>query len=655
MDEKIILPDRLPLCLLYVEDEDSIRLPMLEMLKRRVDRIIVAKDGLEGLESFRRFGADVVVSDLKMPGMNGLQMIAEIKKIAPAVKTLIVSAYSDTEFFQEALELGVDGFLLKPVQRAQLINTIVRVSESILSFKKARLNEEKFLSLAASANDAIIMIGNDGLITFWNPAAEMIFGYSISEIAGKSYALVFDQSTLPSGWPADHKGIPQYIRNAPHYKGFIELFCIRKSGGRFPAEVSVSPVHVEDYWYATFILRDITERKQREIDLIQARIKAEEASMARQRFLSMMSHEIRTPLNGIIGTAHLLAREDPRADQKEYLDTLVFSGNHLLSLVNDILDFSKIEADKIEFESIDFNIRELLSGLLKIFTYRATDKDIVLNSEVSDLIPLFLKGDPVRLNQILTNLIGNAIKFTEKGQVGINISLLHKEKEVTCRFIVSDTGIGIPEDKLTTIFELFSQADSNTTRRFGGTGLGLAITKKLVELQNGKIEVKSTPGIGSSFIFDMTFGISFKQLQSEESKTVDNLKPLDGIRILLVEDNKINQMIATKFLKRWNATVLHAENGLEAFNMIQQHIFDIVLMDLQMPVMDGYEASAKIRQLSGDYFAHLPIIALTASSLLEVKDGITSAGMNDIINKPFIPENLNNKIFEYVYNRSVSE
>lgn len=648
MLENKSLSDRLPICLLYVEDEESIRTPMLEMLKRRIDRIIVAKDGQEGLESFINYGADVVLSDLKMPNMNGLQMISEIKKIAPDTKTVIVSAYSDTEFFQQALELGVDGFLLKPVQRIQLINTVNRVSESILSLKKAKVNEEMFLSLATSASDAIIMIGNDGLISFWNPAAEKIFGQSSQEVHDQPFTLVFAPQSLPKDWPSDYKGMPDFIRNNPPSSNFFELLGIRNSGELFPTEVSISPVHIDDYWHATFIVRDISERKQREADLIKARENAEEASMARQRFLSVMSHEIRTPLNGIIGTANLLSQEDPREDQKEYLETLVFSGNHLLSLINDILDFSKIEANKIEFEQLDFDLKELVSGVIKIFDYKAADKGISLTAELDTQIPMFLKGDTVRLNQILTNLIGNAIKFTEKGEVKVLVKTKNlSESSITCKFEIIDTGIGIPQDKIHSIFDLFSQADTNTTRKFGGTGLGLAITYKLIELQRGKIEVQSEVGVGSNFTFELTFNRSAKKIEPN-STTVDNLKSLEGIRVLLVEDNKINQMIATKFLLRWNAVVTLAENGLEALEHVQQQKHDIVLMDLQMPLMDGYEAASQIRKLDGPYFRNIPIIALTASALIEVKEGITRAGMNDIVSKPFIPDELNNKIFEYV-------
>jgi len=364
-----------------------------------------------------------------------------------------------------------------------------------------------------------------------------------------------------------------------------------------------------------------------------------------------MSHEIRTPLNGILGAVNLLLQENPREDQLDYFKTLEFSGNHLLSLVNDILDFSKIEANRIQFERIDFNLRELAKGLMKIFSFKANDKGIELKLSVTDSIPDVVKGDPMRLNQILTNLIGNAVKFTEKGEIILNIKIIEQhEKSLRCRFEVIDTGIGIQPEKIGTIFEFFSQADTNTTRKYGGTGLGLAITRKLVELQNGTIEVTSEVNKGSSFAFELSFEVAIQDLNREVKASGNQQHSLKGVRILLVEDNKINQMIAGKFLKRWDSLVDIAENGREALEKSLENKYDIILMDLQMPELDGYETSRLIRARADEYSLQIPIIALTASAYNEVKDGVMQSGMNDIINKPFIPDELNRIVYEYVSN-----
>ncbi len=643
-----MLREKLPIRLLYVEDEPAIRLPMLEMMSRWVDDIIVATDGFEGLEAFRQTGADIVITDLKMPRMNGLEMIAQLKKINPEVKAIIVSAHNDTEYFLDAINTGVDGFLLKPVMRAKLSETIERFGRSILSGRNARLHEEKFNALTGTVIDAIMIINDKGEISFWNNAAARIFGYSAEEVRAMPFQEIFEPAALPEGWPYSTKALVGFFNDLSRGKGILELNCVMKGGNPFPAEVSVSPLQVDNSWYAMLIIRDITERRQREKDLIEAREKAEAATLAKQKFLSVMTHEIRTPLHGILGTINLLAQEDPRPDQKDYFDTLEFSGNHLLSLINDILDFSKIEADRIHFENIEMNIRDIIDGMVKIFAYRALDKGIELSAQVDEALPVFVKGDPVRLNQILTNLIGNAVKFTEKGSIRILVKLTGQNHEkLDCLFEVVDTGIGIPKDKTKEIFDLFSQADADTTRKFGGTGLGLAITSKLIELQGGSIAVDSEPKKGSRFYFSLSFGLSDKPSGAIEEKT-DELKSLKGVSILLVEDNRINQMIAMKFLKRWDASVDIASNGLEAVSMIQEKKYNIVLMDLQMPEMDGYQASYAIRRLNGDYYRSVPIIALTASTFNEVKAGIQKHGLNDIINKPFIPGDLNRKIHEYI-------
>lgn len=643
-----MLREKLPIRLLYVEDEPAIRLPMLEMMSRWVDDIIVATDGFEGLEAFRQTGADIVITDLKMPRMNGLEMIAQLKKINPEVKAIIVSAHNDTEYFLDAINTGVDGFLLKPVMRAKLSETIERFGRSILSGRNARLHEEKFNALTGTVIDAIMIINDKGEISFWNNAAARIFGYSAEEVRAMPFQEIFEPAALPEGWPYSTKALVGFFNDLSRGKGILELNCVMKGGNPFPAEVSVSPLQVDNSWYAMLIIRDITERRQREKDLIEAREKAEAATLAKQKFLSVMTHEIRTPLHGILGTINLLAQEDPRPDQKDYFDTLEFSGNHLLSLINDILDFSKIEADRIHFENIEMNIRDIIDGMVKIFAYRALDKGIELSAQVDEALPVFVKGDPVRLNQILTNLIGNAVKFTEKGSIRILVKLTGQNHEkLDCLFEVVDTGIGIPKDKTKEIFDLFSQADADTTRKFGGTGLGLAITSKLIELQGGSIAVDSEPKKGSRFYFSLSFGLSDKPSGAIEEKT-DELKSLKDVSILLVEDNRINQMIAMKFLKRWDASVDIASNGLEAVSMIQEKKYNIVLMDLQMPEMDGYQASYAIRRLNGDYYRSVPIIALTASTFNEVKAGIQKHGLNDIINKPFIPGDLNRKIHEYI-------
>ncbi len=395
--------------------------------------------------------------------------------------------------------------------------------------------------------------------------------------------------------------------------------------------------------------RDISIRKTVERELISARKKAEEASRAKAEFLSTMSHEIRTPLNAVIGITHLLQNESPRKDQKEYLETLKFSSENLLSLINDVLDYNKIVEGKIQMEEIDFDLKALVMGIKHSFILKAAEKNVSFEVTIDNNVPTFLKGDKVRIAQVLNNLVGNAIKFTEKGCITIAVSLGENTQKAACiNFSISDTGIGIPKDKLDDIFDRFTQASSDISRKFGGTGLGLAITKRLLELLASEIHVESEYGKGSRFYFNLCL----KKCETQGDDPVENQRSnnpakrnLQGLRVLLVDDNEVNQLVASEFLKRWNAQLTVTSSGKMAIEIVNQNEFDLILMDLQMPVMDGYATCKAIKEMAGK--AGIPIIALTANTLQEVQKKVQNAGMCDIITKPFDPYELYAKLSQY--------
>jgi len=389
------------------------------------------------------------------------------------------------------------------------------------------------------------------------------------------------------------------------------------------------------------------ERKTHEIEakneaLVIAKDEAERSSKAKAEFLSTMSHEIRTPMNAVIGMTNILLMEEPREDQLDRINTLKFSAENLLMLINDILDFNKIEAGKVDFERIDFDLKEVARNIKMSFEPAANTKNITLNLQMDEGIPDLLIGDPTRISQIIINLVGNALKFTEKGEINIIISKrLRPGNQLEVTFRIRDTGIGISPKKLETIFETFSQGSSNTTRRYGGTGLGLSITKKLLELMGSRIQVQSRLGVGSEFSFRLVFDISQSVKETKVVATNNNLLPsLKGYKIMLVEDNLINIKIADQILKKWDLDVAVAKNGREAVNLFSPDKFHLILMDLHMPEMDGYEATVEIRKLD----KNIPIIALTAAALVEDKQRVFEAGMNDFISKPFKPNDLYNKI-----------
>ncbi len=394
-------------------------------------------------------------------------------------------------------------------------------------------------------------------------------------------------------------------------------------------------------WIGSEIGRTINEEQ-----LQMAKEKAEAASKAKANFLSTISHEIRTPLNGIIGTSYLLLNKSPKPSQLEYIKMLKNSGENLLSIVNDVLDFNKIEQGKLQLEVVDMNLKELVESIVNASSLSAKDKDVDLQLDYSEDLKEYYGGDPTRISQVLNNLITNAIKFTSEGSVTVRLS---KAEQMgggdRVLFEVVDSGIGIKEEQQEKIFEEFTQADTSTSREYGGSGLGLSICQNLLRLMNSSIRLDSEYGRGSNFHFELTLPYSDPQaIQEQEDGLFSDNKSLDGVSILLVEDNKYNRVIAEDFLISWGAKVTPARDGGEAVEAIKSKSFDLVLMDLQMPNIDGYEATESIRQMAGNYFQNVPILALSASSLNRVKARAMSIGMNGFITKPFNPDEFFSKV-----------
>ncbi len=437
-------------------------------------------------------------------------------------------------------------------------------------------------------------------------------------------------------------------------KTYIDLY--QHKGFESTYKVSVFPIFGAEGGVEriTVFLQDITEQVNIEKDLVQAKEAAEEATKAKGLFLSTMSHEIRTPMNAVIGMTHLLLQEDPKPEQVENLRILKFSAENLLVLINDILDFSKIEAGKVQLEETPFDPGRHIINIKDALLPAAREKEVQLDVLLDEDLPGLVVGDPVRLSQIMTNLIGNGIKFTEKGSVQVKLSLAGSSKEqFEIDFEVKDTGIGIPANMQGEIFESFTQGSSDTTRRFGGTGLGLAITRRLLELMGSKIKLQSMEGTGSSFSFRLNFKREDKTsvIMHTPSNKEDCAAILKGCRILMVEDNPLNTFVGTKFLQKWGVELDIAENGLLALGMVIENNYDLILMDLQMPVMDGYEATIQIRQMQDRQKAAIPILAISAAAEQHIHNKAMEAGMNDFVNKPFIPDELRQKLGRYLLHK----
>lgn len=404
-----------------------------------------------------------------------------------------------------------------------------------------------------------------------------------------------------------------------------------------------------------YLEREIANRTQklleREQDLLKAKEEAEKSSHAKAEFLSIMSHEIRTPMNAVVNLTNFLLEDSPAVRQVENLNILKFSANNLLAIINDVLDFNKIESGKVEFEAIDFDLLQLLDSIRYSMAVNARKKDIGFFLESDLNLSHMLVGDPNRLTQILNNLISNAIKFTDKGWVKLRLKVVEEtNNNIKLDFAIQDTGIGISDEERLYIFNMFTQAASDTTRKYGGTGLGLAITRKLLQLQDSEIELQSTVGEGSTFSFVLEFGKG-APLQSSNGVGVPTQKDrrdLTGKHILVVEDNTVNVLVVKRFLQKWGVEFVHAEDGLEALKKVDDYAFDLILMDIHMPNMDGYEAAKAIRQKENAHYQQVPIIALTASALLDNKERVYEAGMNDIVVKPFKPAELYRILTQYI-------
>lgn len=510
--------------------------------------------------------------------------------------------------------------------------------------KQLNRTESEYKQLFEDTKDAIYISSKKGKFLDVNHAALELLGYTKNEM------LEMDILNLYAH-PEDRKTFINHIETKGAINDF-EVQLIRKDDTIIDCLLSSSIRRNTEGQITGYqgIIRDITDLKKT-ADLKRAIAIAQRSAEMKSQFLANMSHEIRTPLNAIFGITNLLQDTTLTEQQRHYVDVVQSSTDHLLVLINDILDLSKFEAGKLRLDPVEFSLDDLLHELEDTIHLKVAQKQLRFTIKKGAHVPNYLLGDSVRLKQILLNLLSNALKFTEEGNVVLAIRLLEeKEHFVHLYFAVTDTGIGIPVDKQAIIFDSFTQGNDNTTRLFGGTGLGLAITKRLVEMQGGHITLRSEEGVGSTFSFTLKFTTTTGEqyLQRKAAEHQYQVKDLGDLRILLVEDNKVNQFVTSETISKWGTglQIEVADNGQQALDKLREQEFDIILMDVQMPVMDGHTATKKIRQEFAPPKADVPILAMTAFATAGEADRCIASGMDDYIPKPFNPKNLYNKIAE---------
>ncbi len=532
-------------------------------------------------------------------------------------------------------------------QIIRMIGTLQDVTDQV--------QEEEWEKLALAATksyNSVIIANKNGYIEWVNEGFIKLTGYTLEEVQGTSGEALRKGTETGLSKSMDH--YESIIRNKKPV--IYENKNFTKDEKEYWVITTLSPVLNKEGEVERILAieSDITERKKIEEEFIQAnneltkaKKQLEESMRVKEQFLANMSHEIRTPMNAIVGFNDLLLKTQLTSEQKQYIDAVKISCENLIVIINDILDFSKMQSGKVSFEQINFRLSQTMSTVTEMMLPKSVEKNIQLSTVIDKNIHDRLIGDPTRLNQILLNLLGNAVKFTPKGEIKITVSLLSENNEqVELKFSVKDTGIGIPKENLDSIFEEFRQAANDTTRKYGGSGLGLSIVKQLVEMQGGKISVESQVGVGSTFSLNLKFQKNFNS-DGEKGNPMKEEKrtPLiEGLNILLVEDNILNQVLAKKVLTDWHWNVEVAENGLVALEKLKKQDFDIVLMDIQLPEMDGYEATRYIRNKFPPPKCNIPIMAMTAHALAGEEEKCRAAGMNGYISKPFDQKNLYSKI-----------
>lgn len=657
-----------PLSILLVEDDNFDAIEFKRAVAKslvEIQEIKVFKYAEEALEALETWLPDCIFIDYQLPKTNGLELLKKIKEMVPRLPVIVLTSQGDERIAVEMMKAGAMDYFPKSEINSEKLTKAFHTMTQMNEVERVREETQRELSEKEELIDKIALLSPNIIYVidiekwaniFHNKQIWSILGYTENDFASGNSSVFLNIINVQDqlAFRKHYHYVRQSVRDGEVVEKEFRL--MHKNGSEVWIITREVPFKRNEKGEVQEVLGtaiDITRRKFIENELLRAKKEAEEASRIKSDFLSTMSHEIRTPMNAIIGFTDLLLTSNFSGQDQEYLNTIKYSADNLMVILNDILDFSKIEAGKLQLEHFGFDLKEKLGYLQKTFDVAAKRKNIELSFVLDENVPTNLIGDPHRLNQILVNLLGNALKFTTEGFVRLSVSVVNDQKDfVDLKIEVSDSGIGIPEDKLNVIFDSFSQAhQNNATKYFGGTGLGLTITRKITDLMNGSISASSTLGEGSTFCVGLTFQKNPKPVIKLSTKSGNGFS-LSGYSILVAEDILANQVLLKHLLQRWGAEFTICNNGQEALDMLGKQRFDIILMDLQMPVMDGVTAMRKLRIVFPQY-SEIPVIALTADTFAETVAEIASCNFTDFVTKPFKAEELAKKIVKHLGLESV--
>ncbi len=637
--------------ILVVEDNTSDRLIItntIEQLELKTE-IVVAESITEGLSICNEKEFDCIFLDYYFPELTGMDFIKAYTQKRGKGNIIIVTGQDDVNMAVECMKMGACDYLLKnQITKASIskslnyVTKLMRSNDFAMQTELALLESEMRLKSIIGKSPIILFnIDRTGTITLFRGKATSHLSIKPENIIGERIETIWRK--LPIRFEDYQKACKE------------EQLQFKTMVNEHYFDVNFIPVKDEHQQLTGMmgVAIDVTSFKKSEEELKSTIEFTEAGAKIKEQFLANMSHEIRTPIHGIISLTQFVLKTELNEEQNNYINLIKKSADTLLVIVNDILDLSKIDSGKMTFEEVSFNIKDAIQTTVAAFIPKTIEKNIQINTSISKNLPEYIAGDPVRLTQILNNLLSNAVKFTEKGFVSIGANTIEKNKEyVVIEFTIRDTGIGIPSQKIGTIFESFTQANTDTTRKYGGTGLGLNISKQLVEKQNGTIHVESIMDTGTTFIVKMPFMISKIDTAKEEKTTMIINENTRNLKILVAEDHDINRFIIEKMLKEWGFQISFATTGTEAVKKASESTYDLILMDIEMPDMNGYKATEIIRNEFTTLMKNIPIVAMTGNAMTGERERCIASGMNDYISKPFKPEELKQLILKLTVQES---